>query len=321
MGLAKRPSKVFPSSFLVLGHDFGSVRVHDGPASAAAAASVGAQAFAHGQNVYFGAGEYRPDLRPGQWLIAHELAHTVQQRPNVIARRAMEGADSGAPGPIPDAAAADPRVDEAADALSEVSDDKAAQRGPIAQDKLRNLDTPSRMAALARVQSNVPPAKQQEIAGRLDVALGQRAEPGEPAGKGGAKGARRDSAAAGASRRDDAARQQRKEGEAKRGVELQSPASAAPAPTQPMPDDAAAAATPTPHHERAMAAAATKTKQAIQLVSAETPLSAEGEAPTGGAGSAGPSAAADKPAAATELHRRVHSLRSGDPSVRWHAIS
>ena len=72
-----------------LGHDFSAMRIHAGPLSAAAAASVGAQAFTHGRNVYFGAGYHRPDTPSGQHLMAHELAHTLQQRPGVIARRAL----------------------------------------------------------------------------------------------------------------------------------------------------------------------------------------------------------------------------------------
>ena len=74
-----------------LGYDFGAVRIHAGPAAAAAASSVQAQAFAHGSDVYFGDNFYQPDSPSGQRLIAHELAHTVQQRPNVIARRALDG--------------------------------------------------------------------------------------------------------------------------------------------------------------------------------------------------------------------------------------
>jgi hypothetical protein len=78
-----------------LGHDFSTVRIHAGPAAAEAASSVRAQAFTHGQNIYFGQHHYQPGSTAGQRLIAHELAHTVQQRPNVIARRALDGA--GAP--------------------------------------------------------------------------------------------------------------------------------------------------------------------------------------------------------------------------------
>lgn len=60
--------------------DLSSVRVHTGAESAAAASAVGAVAYTTGQNIHFGAGKYDPDSPAGQSLIAHEVAHTVQQR-------------------------------------------------------------------------------------------------------------------------------------------------------------------------------------------------------------------------------------------------
>jgi hypothetical protein len=63
-----------------LGTDLGRVQVHIGPESAAAAASVGAVAYATGQDIHFGAGRYDPGSPGGEALIAHEVAHTVQQR-------------------------------------------------------------------------------------------------------------------------------------------------------------------------------------------------------------------------------------------------
>ncbi len=62
-----------------LGHDFGRVRVHADARAAASAESVNALAYTVGQQVVFGAGQYRPDTRAGRRLLAHELAHTVQQ--------------------------------------------------------------------------------------------------------------------------------------------------------------------------------------------------------------------------------------------------
>lgn len=62
------------------GHDLSSVRVHTDGAAANAAQSYGAQAFAIGQHVHFGAGQYNPGTAAGRHLIAHEVAHTVQQR-------------------------------------------------------------------------------------------------------------------------------------------------------------------------------------------------------------------------------------------------
>src|SRR5262245_28902735 len=63
------------------GHDFGAVRVHTDGAAARAAAARGAQAFTHGHDVVFGAGQYAPNTARGAWRVAHELAHVAQWRP------------------------------------------------------------------------------------------------------------------------------------------------------------------------------------------------------------------------------------------------
>jgi len=68
-----------------LGVDLGGVRVHQGGAAATAAAAVGARAFAFGDDVVMGAGEYAPDTAEGAHLLAHEVAHTVQQRGSAAA--------------------------------------------------------------------------------------------------------------------------------------------------------------------------------------------------------------------------------------------
>lgn len=62
-----------------LGTDLSSVRVHTGESSASAAQGLGARAFAVGQDIHFGAGQYQPDDPFGMHLLAHEVAHTVQQ--------------------------------------------------------------------------------------------------------------------------------------------------------------------------------------------------------------------------------------------------
>ena len=63
-----------------LGSSLDGVRLHTREPSQAAARSLGARAYAIGQDIHFGAGQYDPDSRAGQHLIAHEVAHTVQQR-------------------------------------------------------------------------------------------------------------------------------------------------------------------------------------------------------------------------------------------------
>ncbi len=60
------------------GHDFSRVRVHTDARAAASAATVRARAYAVGDDLVFGAGEYAPRTPAGQKLLAHELAHVVQ---------------------------------------------------------------------------------------------------------------------------------------------------------------------------------------------------------------------------------------------------
>jgi hypothetical protein len=61
------------------GHDFGEVRIHDDGAAAASARAVGARAYTVGRNIVFGGGQYATGTDTGRRLLAHELAHTVQQ--------------------------------------------------------------------------------------------------------------------------------------------------------------------------------------------------------------------------------------------------
>lgn len=62
-----------------LGHDFSRVRVHADAPAAHSAQAVSALAYAAGQHVVFDAGRYAPGTEEGARLLAHELAHTVQQ--------------------------------------------------------------------------------------------------------------------------------------------------------------------------------------------------------------------------------------------------
>jgi hypothetical protein len=59
--------------------DFSMVRVHTDRRAAESARAVNALAYTVGQAVVFGAGQYAPGTRAGQRLLAHELAHTLQQ--------------------------------------------------------------------------------------------------------------------------------------------------------------------------------------------------------------------------------------------------
>jgi Domain of unknown function (DUF4157) len=61
------------------GTDFGRVRVHTDVRAAGLSEHLRARAFTVGDHVAFGAGEYRPGTLVGDALLAHELAHVVQQ--------------------------------------------------------------------------------------------------------------------------------------------------------------------------------------------------------------------------------------------------
>lgn len=61
------------------GHDFGAVRIHTDRPSAKIATSLGARAFTVGSDITFAEGTFAPGHSAGRQLIAHELAHVVQQ--------------------------------------------------------------------------------------------------------------------------------------------------------------------------------------------------------------------------------------------------
>lgn len=62
------------------GESFRDVRIHDDPQSHARAASLHAKAYTQGADIVFGADRFSPQAGPGKRLLAHELAHVVQQR-------------------------------------------------------------------------------------------------------------------------------------------------------------------------------------------------------------------------------------------------
>jgi hypothetical protein len=82
-----------------LGVPLGGVQVHHDAEAGELARSIGALAFAAGQDVYFAPGRYAPDTPFGAHLIAHELVHVAQQgsdgRNTPIRRFTLKGFDPG----------------------------------------------------------------------------------------------------------------------------------------------------------------------------------------------------------------------------------
>ncbi len=75
------------------GADLGGVRVHADARAGQLARSLGARAFTVGSDIAFAPGQYQPGTVVGDALIAHELAHVLQQRDT----SGDQGARSGDP--------------------------------------------------------------------------------------------------------------------------------------------------------------------------------------------------------------------------------
>ncbi len=61
------------------GKDFSEVKVHIGSEAEDANRRLNANAFTYGNHIFFNSGEFNPDTKNGQELLAHELTHVVQQ--------------------------------------------------------------------------------------------------------------------------------------------------------------------------------------------------------------------------------------------------
>lgn len=105
-----------------LGTSLASVRIHTGAESATAAQAVGAKAYTIGQDIHFSAGRYDPSSRTGQSLLAHEVAHTVQQAGGAARRQnKLEVSSSGDSAELEADAAAEAMVEGRAAAVSGAS--------------------------------------------------------------------------------------------------------------------------------------------------------------------------------------------------------
>ena len=167
-------------------HDFGAVRLHTGTTADAAARAARARAFTLGDDVVFAAGEYAPSLGRGRQLIAHELAHVVQQAPGdrePIARRQV-GAPAEAAATPPETAPAETPDTEAAaatvrgaracgDGEAETGVESAAPRGLIVADDAQPApEQMTRTAFLDELHAAACAAAEQGLAGTERSAKG-----------------------------------------------------------------------------------------------------------------------------------------------------
>jgi hypothetical protein len=110
------------------GHDFSKVRVHTDDKASQSAKEMSALAYTLGPHIAFRSGEHRPETPAGRRLLAHELAHVIQQKNappaetlNIgpsgtsLEREAKQAAGIGAKGMEKPAIGAGPQVIQRAD--------------------------------------------------------------------------------------------------------------------------------------------------------------------------------------------------------------
>ena len=71
------------------GADFRYVNIHTDSIAEQMSKELGAQAFTHGNDIYFNKGKYNPQSKEGKHLLAHELTHTIQQKGMIPAKLQM----------------------------------------------------------------------------------------------------------------------------------------------------------------------------------------------------------------------------------------
>ncbi|HEV2777795.1 MAG TPA: DUF4157 domain-containing protein [Actinophytocola sp.] len=150
------------------GHDFSGVRVHADTRAAASARMIAARAYTVGSHVVFSSGSYRPDTASGQRLIAHELAHVVQQ------------ANAGPPRPGlligPAADRFEQQADHAASRVHDGRPGRIASAGPaVVQRDTRPEEDEihDRLVERWRSEHGLPPTGVDEFGQRVGPTAGQ----------------------------------------------------------------------------------------------------------------------------------------------------
>ncbi len=82
------------------GRALDDVRVHTGAAAARSATAIGGRAYTARNHIVFAAGEFAPGTTTGRALLAHELAHVVQQSDRVQRKAAAAPSPAAEPGPL-----------------------------------------------------------------------------------------------------------------------------------------------------------------------------------------------------------------------------
>ena len=113
------------------GTDLGDVRVHTGSEAAKSATSLDALAYTSGRDIYFAPGMYAPASDSGRRLLAHEVAHVVEQgsgKEPTIATKSASGVKIGAPDDILETEADQAAEDFISGAPGELTDEEQRKK-------------------------------------------------------------------------------------------------------------------------------------------------------------------------------------------------
>lgn len=150
------------------GADFSGVNIHTDSESAGMNKDLGAKAFTSGNDIFFNEGQFKPETKEGQTLLAHELTHTIQQ---------------GASGANETVTPEDPNADPSKAAGGEVAQG-AGGATANGEGETTNSETPSEGEA---VEGEIPveevpetPAEGEEVAAEGEAAEGEGEGDGGP---------------------------------------------------------------------------------------------------------------------------------------------
>ncbi|MGN6417430.1 MAG: Rossmann-like fold-containing protein [Pseudobacter sp.] len=155
------------------GADFSGVKIHTGNTAVEMSKSLNAQAFTHGNDIYFNSNKFSPDTNQGQKLLAHELTHTIQQGSSsaVVNRSSLVQRDCETPEESPPAAAAE-------EASTTIDHAPCAVTNPPAEEPPEGTEEPSEEERPAAVEANegAPVGERQANAPAADANAPDREE-------------------------------------------------------------------------------------------------------------------------------------------------
>lgn len=142
------------------GRDLGGVRVHSDASAGASAKSLNALAYTVGRDIVFGQGQYDAGSRAGRQLLAHELAHVIQQDfgaglSGAVVQRQPDPTSQPAP-----AAPANPDVPIP---LPPEHDERVARLDEMAKDIERGEQNREELRGQIRNEPVGPPTEEEQI--------------------------------------------------------------------------------------------------------------------------------------------------------------